>query len=76
MYGWLWRLLPFGLRGKIAGSLLLVIGLAALLWYVVFPVVEPMMPFNDVQIDTGVPSDAPVQPGGSTQPGGPAPTGS
>lgn len=72
MYGWLWRRLPFGLRGKISGSLLLVAAVAALLWYVVFPAVEPMMPFNDVQIDTGGQTDAPVAPNASSAPGNPA----
>src|SRR5690606_7171084 len=41
MYGWIWRRLPFGLPGKIIGSVLLIAGAVALLWYWVFPAAEP-----------------------------------
>ncbi|NLU77981.1 hypothetical protein HCA58_06140 [Micromonospora sp. HNM0581] len=61
MYAWIWRKLPFGLPGKLAGSLLLATTMVALLWYVVFPWAEPLLPFDDVQVtqdDSGVP-DAP-----------------
>lgn len=61
MYAWIWRRLPFGLPGKLAGSFLLVAATAALLWYVVFPWAEPLLPFDDVQV---------TQDGGP--PGGPA----
>ncbi|MFI7574539.1 hypothetical protein [Micromonospora sp. NPDC049497] len=74
MYAWIWRKLPFGLPGKLAGSLLLATAAVALLWYVVFPWAEPLLPFDDVQVtqDSGVPGD----PGGDTVPGGDdAPTG-
>lgn len=65
MYGWIWNKLPFGLPGKIIGSLLL-IGIAVwLLWYHAFPAVEPLLPFDDVQVE------GPTQPGG----GGETPTG-
>lgn len=50
MYGWIWRKLPFGVPGKIIGSLILVGGAVALLWYVVFPAIDPILPFNDVQV--------------------------
>jgi hypothetical protein len=46
MYGWLWRRLPFGTRGKIAISVVLVLAVAALLWFVVFPAIDPLLPFN------------------------------
>ncbi|MBQ0895550.1 hypothetical protein KBX37_21025 [Micromonospora sp. U56] len=65
MYSWIWRKLPFGLAGKITGSLLLAAATVALLWYVVFPWAEPLVtPFDDVQVtqDTGVPGD-PAEPG-------------
>lgn len=74
MYAWIWRKLPFGLPGKLIGSLLLVTATVALLWYVVFPWAEPLLPFDDVQVtqDSGVPGD----PGGGDGPGGgDAPTG-
>lgn len=51
MYAWIWRRLPGGLPGKLAGSLLLLAGVLALLFLVVFPWVEPRLPFNDVTVD-------------------------
>jgi hypothetical protein len=50
MYGWIWRKLPFGVWGKITGSLGLAAATAALLWYVVFPWATPLLPFDDVQV--------------------------
>ncbi|MGW0434656.1 hypothetical protein ACWDV4_19225 [Micromonospora sp. NPDC003197] len=50
MYAWIWRRLPFGLPGKLAGSVLIATALVALLWYVVFPWAEPLLPFDDVQV--------------------------
>lgn len=50
MYAWIWRRLPFGLPGKIIGSVLLAAAFTALLWYVVFPWVEPLLPFDDAQV--------------------------
>ncbi len=50
MYAWIWRHLPFGLAGKIVGTLVLVSGVMALLWFVVFPAAEPLLPFGDVQV--------------------------
>ncbi|MFU8853895.1 hypothetical protein ACNAW0_23355 [Micromonospora sp. SL1-18] len=61
MYAWIWRKLPFGLVGKLIGSLLLTAMTAALLWFVVFPWAEPLLPFFDSQItdDSGVPGGDP-----------------
>jgi hypothetical protein len=62
MYSWIWRHLPFGLPGRIIGSLLAVGAVAALLWYQVFPNIEQYMPFTDGQItgtDGRVPDGAP-----------------
>jgi hypothetical protein len=53
MYAWIWRKLPFGLWGKLTGSLALVTMVGALLWYVVFPWATPLLPFDDVQVGTG-----------------------
>ncbi|MET8301171.1 hypothetical protein ACFYON_17645 [Micromonospora sp. NPDC005686] len=60
MYAWIWRKLPFGLPGKLIGSLLLATATVALLWLVVFPWAEPLLPFDDVQVtqDSGVPGDS------------------
>jgi hypothetical protein len=55
VYGWIWRVLPGGTPGKVAGSLVLFLAVVALLWFVVFPWAEPMLPFNDVTVDSGQP---------------------
>ena len=47
MYVWIWRHLP----GKLAGSAILVLAVVALLFLVVFPYVEPRLPFNDVTVN-------------------------
>jgi hypothetical protein len=52
VYSWIWRHLPFGLPGRIIGSLLLVGAVAALMWYQLFPNIEQYMPFTDGQITT------------------------
>ncbi|HEX8348163.1 MAG TPA: hypothetical protein VF657_26045 [Actinoplanes sp.] len=50
MYAWIWRKLPFGLYGKLTGSVVLITAVGALLWFVVFPWATPMLPFDDVQV--------------------------
>jgi hypothetical protein len=50
MYAWIWRRLPGGLPGKVIGSVLLAVLAAAVLWLWVFPAIEPVLPFDDVQI--------------------------
>lgn len=50
MYPWIWRHLPGGLPGKLVGSLVLVAAAVALLFFIVFPWVEPKLPFNDVTV--------------------------
>ncbi|HEU0131251.1 MAG TPA: hypothetical protein VFQ85_09715 [Mycobacteriales bacterium] len=59
MYVWIWRHLPFGLPGKIAGSLLLLAAACAVLFLVVFPWVEPRVPFNQVTVPHGSPTATP-----------------
>lgn len=51
MYTWIWRTLPGGVPGKLLGSLLLLAAAVALLFLVVFPAVEQLLPYNDVTID-------------------------
>lgn len=51
MYAWIWRKLPFGLPGKLAGSLLLLTAVFLALWFVVFPAVQPYMPYNDGTVE-------------------------
>jgi hypothetical protein len=53
MYSWIWRKLPFGLPGKLGGSVVLVAAVVALLWFVVFPRATPLLPFDDVQVGNG-----------------------
>ena len=53
MYGWLWRVFPGGIVGKVVCSLLLLAGALALLFLLVFPRVERLLPFQDVNVDTG-----------------------
>jgi hypothetical protein len=69
MYSWIWRHLPFGLPGKITGSLLIVGALAALFWYAIFPNIEQYMPFTDGQVtssdDGGGPGADTVHPSAS-----------
>lgn len=52
MYTWLWRSLPGGLPGKLVLSLTLFCAVVLLLFTVVFPAVEPLLPFSDVTVDT------------------------
>ena len=51
MYGWLWHKLPGGLPGKIGACTVLFVGVVALLFFVVFPWVDPRLPFNQVTIN-------------------------
>lgn len=50
MYSWIWRHLPGGTGAKALLSVLLVLAVAALLLFVVFPWVEPHLPFNAVTV--------------------------
>jgi len=52
VYTWIWRTLPGGLPGKLAGSMLLLIAAVAVLFLFVFPTVEPLLPFSDVTVQT------------------------
>ena len=52
MYAWIWRTLPGGLPGQLVGSLLLFAAVVLLLFTVVFPAAEPLLPFNDVTVDS------------------------
>ncbi|HVK20330.1 MAG TPA: hypothetical protein VM677_03110 [Actinokineospora sp.] len=48
MYGWIWRHLPGPTAVRAVTALLLVAGVVALLMFVVFPWLEPKLPFNQV----------------------------
>ncbi|MGB8650189.1 MAG: hypothetical protein WCD35_05970 [Mycobacteriales bacterium] len=64
MYPWLWRHLPGPLLARFAQSLLLLAGILALLFLVVFPAVESALPYSDVT----VPSDGSSTSAPSTTP--------
>jgi hypothetical protein len=51
MYAWIWRRLPGGTRSKASLAVLLFLAVVALLLFVVFPWVEPQLPFNQVTVD-------------------------
>jgi hypothetical protein len=59
VYVWIWRHLPGGLPGKIVGTLVLLAGVVALLFLVVFPYAEPRLPFNQVTVPHESPSGTP-----------------
>jgi hypothetical protein len=48
MYTWIWRHLPGGVPAKAVAALVLVLAVSALLLFVVFPRVEPLLPFTEV----------------------------
>ena len=60
MYVWIWRRLPGNVAGKLAGSLLLLVGVLAVLFFVVFPFAEPRLPFNNVNVDQPAPASSTV----------------
>ena len=46
MYVWLWRHLPGNLSLKLLQTLLLLLAVCALLLFVIFPWIDPHLPFN------------------------------
>ena len=53
MYGWLWRALPGRTPAKLLTSLFLLVAVLAVLFLVVFPVVEVHLPSTQVNVDSG-----------------------
>ncbi|RCW47251.1 hypothetical protein DFQ14_101599 [Halopolyspora algeriensis] len=47
MYAWIWRKLPGATGIKLVEAALLVVVVVALLLFVVFPWIEPTLPFTD-----------------------------
>lgn len=66
MYGWLWRRFPGGLPGKVLCTLVLAAAAVALLFLVVFPRIESLVPFGDVTVDSPAQTTAPVTGSGGT----------
>jgi hypothetical protein len=58
VYRFVWDRMPFGRPGKIAGLAALLVGVVALLWFVVFPAADALLPFNNVQVT--VPNGSPT----------------
>jgi hypothetical protein len=52
MYTWIWRHLPGPLAARLLQTLVLVAAASLLLLFVVFPWVEPHLPFNQVTVDS------------------------
>lgn len=50
MYTWIWRHLPGSTPTKALAALVLVLAVSTLLLFVVFPEVEPLLPFTDVTV--------------------------
>ena len=50
MYGFIWRHLPGGTATRAVTALVLALAVVALLLLVVFPWVEPRLPYNDVTV--------------------------
>jgi hypothetical protein len=50
MYSWTWRHLPGPLVARLVQALVLLAAAVALLLFVVFPAVEPLLPYNDVTV--------------------------
>jgi hypothetical protein len=51
VYVWIWRTLPGNWAAKLAGTLLLLAGALAVLFLLLFPFVEPRLPWNNVNVD-------------------------
>ena len=73
MYAWIWRKLPGPWPAKLIWSLAGLAATGVLLFLVVFPWLEPRLPFNDVTVDEEV--SGPVEPGPSASPGSTGPDG-
>jgi hypothetical protein len=50
VYSWIWRHLPGGTAVRALLALVLLAAVSALLLFVVFPQVEPLLPFTDVTV--------------------------
>ncbi|HEY0540781.1 MAG TPA: hypothetical protein VGD53_20590 [Actinoallomurus sp.] len=60
MYAWLWRHLPGDMLQRVGLALAAVIVAGVLLWYFVFPWVEPKLQFDHGTVGSG--TSAPAKP--------------
>ncbi len=51
LYGWLWRRLPGPKAVKVLLATVLLVAVVAVLFSWVFPVIAPLMPFNDTTVE-------------------------
>ncbi|WP_181188413.1 hypothetical protein [Actinopolyspora mortivallis] len=51
MYAWIWRHLPGSVPVKVVQAVVLVAVVVAVLLFVVFPWVEPVLPFTDPTLE-------------------------
>lgn len=58
MYRWIWQQLPGPLALRLAAAVLLLLAAVAVLFFVVFPRVDPLLPWNHVTVDQPVPPGA------------------
>jgi len=61
VYSWIWRKLPGRAYAKLTESVVLLVAVGALLWYVVFPWATPLLPFDDVQVGTSGQQNGPAE---------------
>lgn len=50
MYAWIWRHLPGPVAAKLVIAVVLVLAVVVLLLFVVFPWLDPKLPFNQVSV--------------------------
>jgi hypothetical protein len=62
MYVWLWRHLPGPAAARAFQCLVLLAGVVAVLMLVVFPRVEPLLPYQDVTVDPNPSVSSPASP--------------
>ncbi len=62
MYAWIWRKLPGPWPVQLVEALVAFAAVVLLLFTVVFPWLEPRLPFNDVTVDDNPTSSAPATP--------------
>ncbi|MGH3438404.1 MAG: hypothetical protein ACRDRN_18290 [Sciscionella sp.] len=48
MYSWIWRHLPGPVAARAVTAVVLLAAVIALLLFVIFPAVDPLLPFNHV----------------------------
>ena len=53
MYVWIWRHLPGSLAVRLVQLAALLAAAVALLFFVVFPRVEPLLPYSEVTVNQG-----------------------